>query len=139
MLSLLALMIPVFLAVGLELEKGVKKITAEEELRSEAGAFTADVREDIQRGRNFRLSPEGWLLFDLPSGETVRYKQHRRRVIRSVRPPGHTAFRGTTVLVHHVYFISFEPRRDGVGIELGMQNWHGDYDRKFFVGGRLTE
>lgn len=138
-LSLLLLIIPVVLAVSLDLEQALKQLIAEQELRSEAEAFATDIQKDVQRGNHFRLSPEGWLLFDFPTGETLRYRHDRRRVIRSVKKPGHSAFRGTTVLLHNVYFISFHPHRGGVSIDLGMQNWHGDVEREFFIRGRLDE
>lgn len=138
-LSLLALLIPVILGVSLELESGMKKMMGEQQLHSAAETFAADVRDDLRRGKDFRLSPKGWLLFDLPSGDTIRYKQDRRRVIRSVRQAGKPRFRGTTILLEDVYFIGFEPREGGVRIELGMQNWHGDFETELFVRGRVEE
>ncbi|MFD1436014.1 hypothetical protein ACFQ5F_14025 [Kroppenstedtia eburnea] len=138
-LSLLALLIPVVLGVSLELERGLKKMVAEQQLHSAAETFIADVRDDLRRGENFRLSSTGWLLFDLPEGETIRYKHQRRRVIRSVRPPGASRFKGTTILLDDVYFIGFDPGSDGVRFDLGLQNWHGDLDTTFFVRGRVAQ
>ncbi|GGA31537.1 hypothetical protein GCM10007416_00060 [Kroppenstedtia guangzhouensis] len=138
-LSLLALLIPVVLGVNLELERSFKKTMAEQQLHSAAETFIADVRDELRRGENFRLSPTGWLIFDLPEGETIRYKHQRRRVIRSVRGPGTSRFQGATILLEDVYFIGFDPGPDGVRIDLGLQNWHGDLDTTFFVRGRLTQ
>lgn len=138
-LSLLALLIPVVLGVSLGLESGLKKMVAEQQLHSGAETFIADVRNDLRRGENFRLTSTGWLLFDLPEGETIRYKHQKRRIIRSVRPPGASRFQGTTILLEDVYFIGFDPGSDGVRIELGLQNWHGDWDATFFVRGRLAQ
>ncbi|SDB95579.1 hypothetical protein SAMN04488112_10197 [Melghirimyces thermohalophilus] len=136
-MSLLVLLIPIVLAVSLELEKGMKTILAEQALRSGAGAFAADVREDLRQGKNFRLTSEGWLLFEQPEEGTIRYKLDKRRIIRSVSQSGQSNFRGTTVLIHDVYMVHFTPEAGGVRIELGMQNWHGDYETEFFFRGRV--
>ncbi|MFS8513963.1 MAG: hypothetical protein LOD87_09615, partial [Planifilum fulgidum] len=103
-LSLVVLLIPVVLSLGDAVEAGMKEGMGRIQLQEEASAFVSDVRDELRRGSRFRLSPEGELLFDLPTGETIRYKQDRRRVIRSVRKPGETRFSGTTVLLQEVYY-----------------------------------
>ncbi|MEW9033601.1 MAG: hypothetical protein AB2404_12905, partial [Planifilum fimeticola] len=136
-LSLVVLLIPVVFSVGHMVEAEMKEGIGRQQLQEEVSAFVSDVRDELRRGSHFRLSPEGWLLFDLPTGETIRYKHDRRRVIRSVRKPGETRFSGTTVLLQEVYYAGFYPDQDGVWLDLGLQNWYADLNVKTYVRGRV--
>lgn len=136
-LSLAVLLIPVVFSLGHMLEAEMKKGMGRQQLQEEASAFLSDARDELRRGFRFRLSPEGWLLFDLPTGEIVRYKHDRRRVIRGVRKPGESRFSGTTVLLQEVYYAGFYPDGDGVWLDLGMQNWYADLKVKTYVRGRV--
>lgn len=136
-LSLVVLLIPVVFSLGHMVETELKKAMGRQQLQEEAIAFVSDVRDELRRGSDFRLSPEGWLLLDLPTGETIRYKHDRRRVIRSVRKPGETRFSGTTVLLQEVYYAGFYPDGDGVWLDLGLQNWYGDLKVTTYVRGRV--
>ncbi|GAA5344647.1 hypothetical protein CLV97_105124 [Planifilum fimeticola] len=136
-LSLVVLLVPVVFSLGHMVEAEMKEGIGRQQLQEEASAFVSDVRDELRRGSHFRLSPEGWLLFDLPTGETIRYKHDRRRVIRSVRKPGETRFSGTTVLLQEVYFAGFYPDKHGVWLDLGLQNWYADLNVKTYVRGRV--
>lgn len=136
-LSLVVLLIPVVFSLGHMVEAEMKKAMGREQLQEEASAFVSDARDELRRGYHFRLSPEGWLLFELPTGETIRYKHDNRRVIRSVRKPGETRFSGTTVLLQDVYYAGFYPDEEGVWLDLGLQNWYADLNVKTYVRGRV--
>jgi hypothetical protein len=136
-LTLLIVMIPALTTFQWVMESRGKRMMDRQGLQAEADVFTADVRDDLRQGTNFRLSKQGWLLFDLPTGETVRYKEKARRLIRSVRAPGESRFKGTTVMLQDVYFVSFQPTNEGVWLDIGLQNWHSDLDMKVFVRGRV--
>ncbi|MGI6127292.1 MAG: hypothetical protein ACOYEF_10010 [Planifilum sp.] len=136
-LGLVVLLIPVVFSLGHVVEAEVKKAVGRQQLQEEASAFITDVRDELRRGSDFRMTSEGWLLLDLPTGETIRYKHDRRRVIRSVRKPGESRFSGTTVLLQEVYYASFTPDKQGVWLDLGLQNWYSDLDVKTYVRGRV--
>lgn len=133
----MVLLIPAVFSLGHMLEAEMKKAVGRQQLQEEASAFLSDARDELRRGVHFRLSPGGWLLFDLPTGETIRYKHDRRRVIRGVRKPGETRFSGTTVLLHDVYYAGFYPDGEGVWLDLGLQNWHTDISVKTYIRGRV--
>ncbi|MFC4076622.1 pilus assembly FimT family protein [Salinithrix halophila] len=137
-MAVLVILIPVIFSLEYVMEKELKKGFYRHQLQAEVAQFTADVRNEVRRGRRFRLSSEGWLLFDLPSGDTVRYKQYRRRLIRSIRPSSERKFRGTTIVLQNVYFSGFEPDREGVWVETRLQNWHSDLSIRRYFRGRVS-
>ena len=96
-LSLLVILIPAVMSFGLLMESNTKQMIGRQQLMMEAEAFLADLRNEVRQGTNFRLSKENWLEFDLPSGETVRYRLDKRRIIRSLRGVDEAQFRGTTI------------------------------------------
>lgn len=135
-LLLLLLFVPIVMGISFHLEKGMKAAFWEQQLQMELSAFASDVRDEIRAGTHHRLTKEGWLLMDMPTGETIRYKHDQRRIIRSVRPRGETRFHGTTILAHDVYWVSFFPDHTGVHVEIGLQNWYGDREAQFYFRGR---
>ncbi|MDR6224938.1 hypothetical protein [Desmospora profundinema] len=137
-LMLLLLFVPVVMSVSFHVEKGMKEAFWEQQLQMELSAFAADVRDEIRSCTHHRLSKEGWLLMETPTGETIRYKHDRRRIIRSVRPLGESRFQGTTILAHDVYWVVFSPDGTGVHVEIGLQNWHGDREARLYFRGRTA-
>ncbi|SFS80063.1 hypothetical protein SAMN05444972_10819 [Marininema halotolerans] len=134
-MTILTLLIPAIFSFEYGLERQLKKGFYRQQLGAEIQQFVADVRDEIRQGQDFRLSNEGWLLFDLPSGETVRYKQDKRRLLRGVRSKEGSGYQGTTILLQDAYWIGFEPDQDGVWFEVGLQNWHSDLKvRRYFRG-----
>ncbi|MBA4493272.1 hypothetical protein ACFO25_06640 [Paenactinomyces guangxiensis] len=135
-LSLLVLLLPALFFSARTLETEIKKLVSHHRLQMEYIAFVTSVQAEIRQGRGFRTD-EGALLFDLPTGETIRYKWQKRQVVRSVKKKGETAFKGMTVLANHVYFITFVPGRDKVMIDIGLQNWNANLDMSVAVAGRV--
>ncbi len=136
-LSLLVILIPAVMSFGLLMESNTKQMIGRQQLMMEAEAFLADLRNEVRQGTNFRLSKENWLEFDLPSGETVRYRLDKRRIIRSLRGVDEAQFRGTTILLHDVYLFNCVPDHKGVEIEIGLQNWESDITLQTYLRSRI--
>lgn len=134
-LSALVLMLPALFFAVQTLEKEFKKMMGQERLQMEYLAFNAWVQDELRQGNHFRLQG-GALLFDLPTGETVRYEVKKRQVIRSVKAKGESRFKGTTIILRHVYFIAFIPGEKEVAIDIGLQNWHASLDLRVTIAGR---
>lgn len=135
-LIIVSILIPAVFSVQYGLESQLKKGFYRHQLQAEAQQFNADVRDEIRQGINFRLSEKGWLLFELPSGETVRYKQDKRRLLRGIRSDQGEKFQGVTVLLQDAYWVGFEPDDEGVWVEIGLQNWHSDLKIRRYYRGR---
>ncbi len=136
-LSLVVLLVPAVMSLGLLIESGTKQIIGRQQLMMEAEAFLADLRNEVRQGNGFRLSGENWLEFDLPSGETVRYRLDKRRIIRSLRGADEAQFRGTTILLQDVYLFTCVPDKEGVEIEIGLQNWESDITLQTYLRSRV--
>lgn len=136
-LSLVVLLIPAVMSLSLLIESGTKQIVGRQQLMMESEAFLADLRNEVRQGRNFRLSKENWLEFDLSSGESVRYRLDKRRIIRSLRGADDVQFHGTTILLQDVYFFACTPDSNGVEIEVGLQNWESDLILKTYLRSRI--
>ena len=119
-LSLVVVLIPAVMTLGLVVQSGSNRIIGHQQLAMEAEGFLSDVRDEIRQGSDFRLSSQHWLEFDLPSGETVRYRLDQRRIIRSLRAADGTQFQGTTILLHDVYYFACVPDEEGVEMEVGI-------------------
>lgn len=127
------------MTLGLVVQSGSNRIIGHQQLAMEAEGFLSDVRDEIRQGSDFRLSSQHWLEFDLPSGETVRYRLDQRRIIRSLRAADGTQFQGTTILLHDVYYFACVPDEEGVEMEVGLQNWHTDLSVKTYIRGRVDK
>ncbi|SEN06514.1 hypothetical protein [Lihuaxuella thermophila] len=131
----LVLLLPALFFAVHTLEKELKKMMGQERLQMEYLAFHAWVQDELRQGSRFRLQG-GAMLFDLPTGETVRYEVKKRQVIRSVKAKGETTFKGMTIILRHVYFIAFVPGKKEVVIDVGLQNWHASLDFSVTVAER---
>ncbi|SFJ07158.1 Putative Competence protein ComGF [Thermoflavimicrobium dichotomicum] len=98
-------------------------------------AFLSYVQNEVKQGAHFRTE-NGALLFELPSGETIRYEQKNRQVIRRVKKANEKHFKGTMILLQHVYLILFIPDKSGVLLDVGLQSWSADLEMKIYIHGR---
>lgn len=135
-LSLCVILIPAVMSLHHTLESDLKQLVGKQHLQGEAAAWMSRFRDEVRSGGQFRISKEGGLLFELPSGDTVQYKQNRRRLIRRVRHQGEKQFKGTTILAHDVYYAGFETDGKGVKVDIGLQNWHSDLTVQTYIRGR---
>ncbi|OYD07764.1 hypothetical protein CHM34_09850 [Paludifilum halophilum] len=132
----MVIIIPAVMNLYLSMERDLKKIVGKQHLQGEAAAWMTDFRDEVKSGRHFRLTEEGWLLFERSSGDTVRYSHDRRRLVRSVRRAGEKRFKGRTVMAHNVYIVTFATDREGVFVDIGLQNWHSDVSYQTYIRGR---
>ncbi|RAL25920.1 hypothetical protein DL897_07540 [Thermoflavimicrobium daqui] len=137
-LSIGLLLIPAFYFCAQLLEKEVKQMMGQARLSMEYQQFLHDFQDEVKQGTNFR-TVQGALLFDLPTGDTVRYELKKRQIIRSIKKEDEVRFQGRTILLSHVYFVLFKPERSGVSLEIGLQNWYADFEMKIFIYGRDRE
>lgn len=99
-------------------------------------SFMAQFQDEVKQGSHF--GSDGRVLwFDVPTGETIRYQLEKRELIRSVRKEGEQTFKGRTMVLQHVYFISFVAEQGEVIIDLGLQNWYRSLEVKTTIKGRV--
>lgn len=90
------------------------------------------MQNEIKTGKHFRIDHES-LLFDLPTGETVRYRWDRGRIVRQVQKSKDQPFQGYMILLQQVKAFRFYPRQAGVWMAFTFQN---DYSVRTFIQGR---
>lgn len=90
------------------------------------------MQNEIKKGRHFRLQREA-LLFELPTGETIRYQWDRGRIVRQVRQDQQSSFQGYMVMLQHVKAFRFYPQSTGVWVAFTFQN---NYTVRTFIRGR---
>lgn len=91
------------------------------------------MQREIKQGVNFRMERET-LLFDLPTGETVKYRWDQGRIVRQIRQRENEPFKGYTVLLEEIKAYRFFPYRSGVLLAFTFSN---DYSVRTFIRGRI--
>ncbi len=91
------------------------------------------MHKEIKRAQNFRTDKET-LLFELPTGETVRYRWDQGRIVRQIQKRPHQSFQGYTVLLQQVKAFRFIPDQSGVLISF---TFHNDYVVRTYIQGRI--
>ncbi|MBH8597453.1 hypothetical protein [Thermoactinomyces sp. CICC 10523] len=135
-MSVLLILLPALFFITRTFMSEIKGLDGKERLVMESMAFSGYIHQELKQGSHFRMD-NGSLYFQLPNGDTVCYRHQKRRVIRSVRAQGETAFKGNTILLQDVYYIAFVPDPVGVGMKIGMQNWNASLDWSTYVAGRV--
>lgn len=91
------------------------------------------MQKEVKRGQRFRTDKEA-LLFDLPTGETIRYRWDDGRIVRQIQKHKSQSFQGYTVLLQQVKAFRFFPYQSGV---LMAFTFHNDYTVHTFIQGRI--
>lgn len=120
-LFILLIMFPAIFFYFLSLVTDGQKVMDDQRLQMEWLTCYTWMQKEIKQGIHFRTKDEA-LLFDLPTGETIRYQWKAGKIIRQVKSPAEADFRGYTLLLQHVEAFRFIPKNDGVLVAFSLQD-----------------
>lgn len=121
-LFILLVMIPAIFFCFITLVTESKKIMNEQRLQMEWISCYIRMQKELKKGKNFRISNES-LVFDLPTGETIRYRWEKQKLVRDVKRDSiHSSFQGYTLLLHHVEAFRFVSDQSGVLIAFTLRD-----------------
>lgn len=95
------------------------------------------MQKEIKQGVHFRTQGEA-LLFDLPTGETVRYQWKDGKMIRQVKSATEPNFQGYTLLLQHVKAFRLIPKNHGVWVAFTLQDSRkSQFHVQTYIHGRI--
>jgi competence protein ComGF len=118
---IISMVLPVFFFATQVLRQEVEKQIVEQRLRGEYLSFLSFAQRELKTGTQFRTD-QGALLFELSTGETVRYEQKSSQIIRQVKQVDSPRFQGHTILLQYVDQVFFTPDAQGVTITVHLKN-----------------
>lgn len=136
-LMILLLLLPVLFFLAHTFESRLQQVMGLKELQAEYLTFRPLMERDIAQAVHFTTDGE-LLVLTCPDGKVIRYTTSKRQLIRQVKEAGTARFQGHMVVLRHVYFIGFYPEKNGVALDIGLQNWLADLDLKTYMGRRTT-
>jgi hypothetical protein len=120
-LTILIAIIPTLFFVGNTYHDELKHLSGQYRLQKEYIHWMLFVQNELKQGSAFHNEGTA-LVFDLPSGDAIRYEWKDRQVLRSVKKKGTSSFQGRTILAYHVDKIAFVPSGNGVHLDICLQN-----------------
>lgn len=119
-LMMISMVIPVFFFAAQLLRQEVDKQIEEQRLRGEYLTFLSFAQRELKTANQFRVQ-QGALLFELPTGETVRYEQKKGQIVRQRKQVDSPHFQGHTVLLQYVDQVFFTPDQQGVAMTIYLK------------------
>jgi hypothetical protein len=137
-LSALIVFLPALFFVSSTTEKEIKEMIHHSRLEMDYLSFLVWLEKDVQKGVHFRET-DGVLYIEQDQQVMIRYMLKDRRLIRSVKKPEDKGFRGTTIVLNHVYYAHFLPDGNGVKSDVGLQNWYAHQEFQTYFSKRSQE
>lgn len=132
---LLMMIVPVIFFCFIQLVTEGQKIMDQERYQMNWLSCYIWMQRELKNGQHFRVDQEA-LLFEMPSGDLVRYHWDRGRIVRQVRKRKSKSFQGYTVLLQDVRAYRLFPYQSGVLMAFTFPN---DYTVRTFIRGRIEE
>jgi len=135
-LTLFSILVPVIFFTFSNLNFSIKKIINRNALALQYLSFISWFEKEVKEGRDFKVQDNS-LTFFLPNNSLVKYELKKRKIFRSVYNSKDRCFKGVTILLDNVYYVIFLNYKNGVYIDLGLQNWYttiefSKYIRSFY-------